>query len=89
MHPESISPPALPTKSREPAPVFAAAGSGWGARLSWEETAVGRRLALADTEQATKADSPGRGFDDSSIYPSCALDMAEHGVFERGGCRFA
>jgi len=41
-------------KSREPASVFAAAGSGWGSLLSWEETAVGRRLGLADEQPPTQ-----------------------------------
>jgi hypothetical protein len=42
-------------KSREPASVFAAAGSGWGSLLSWEETAVGRRLGLADEQPPTQS----------------------------------
>ena len=35
-------------KSREPAPVDAAANRGWVGPPSWEEKAVGYRLALAD-----------------------------------------
>src|SRR3954452_14903695 len=65
------------SKSREPASVFAAAGPGWG-EPAFMGGDGGRTPARACRScRPTEADSSCGDFENSSIYPSRELDMAE------------